>query len=66
MAIMAGILNKERIDINKQRMKKRLNSIVWGPNLYETQKDPERHCTVCGETFSDKILHKMSRDTTDY
>ena len=68
MAIMAGILDKERKDINKQRSEKRLNNIEWGPNLYETQKDPERHCIICCEVFSDETLHytEVSRNTSDY
>ena len=57
LAIQVGILEKERKDINTERSKKGLNRIQWGPNIYETQKDPERHCVVCGESYSDEVLH---------
>ena len=43
LAMLAGILEKERKDINSERAKTGLNKIEWGPNLYEKQKDPERH-----------------------
>ena len=57
MAILAGILDKEKKDINSERVKKGLNKKDWGPNIYEKQKDPERHCVVCGEAYSDETLH---------
>ena len=45
---MAGILDKERREINEARAKKMKNRIAWGPNLYETQKDEK---TICNDSM---------------